>query len=117
MNNQDLISRSALKAEIVKVCEHINANNGISVPTLLFIKTIDKAPVVTVDNYAMGYQDGVRKVLSERPQGEWIDLDTDESWYRFKCSNCLSLFPHGVFMKEYPYCPRCGAKMCNGGAE
>ena len=33
---------------------------------------IDNAPTVLHDNYAMGYQDGVRKVLSERPQGEWI---------------------------------------------
>ena len=33
---------------------------------------IDVAPTVTVDNYAMGYQDGVRKVLSERPQGDLI---------------------------------------------
>lgn len=47
----------------------------------------------------------------ERPKGEWIDLDTDESWYRFKCSNCLTLFPRGLFMKGYPYCPRCGTYM------
>ena len=36
---------------------------------------IDNAPTVAVDNYAMGYQDGVRQVLSERPQGEITDED------------------------------------------
>jgi len=33
---------------------------------------IDNAPTVCNDNYSMGYQDGVKKVLSERPKGEWI---------------------------------------------
>ena len=32
---------------------------------------VDNAPTVCNDNYSMGYQDGVKKVLSERPQ-EWI---------------------------------------------
>lgn len=36
------------------------------------IDLIDNAPTVLHDNYSMGYQDGVKKVLSERPQGEWI---------------------------------------------
>lgn len=31
---------------------------------------IDDAPTVCNDNYSMGYQDGVKKVLSERPHGE-----------------------------------------------
>jgi hypothetical protein len=31
---------------------------------------VDNEPTVLHDNYSEGYQDGVRKVLSERPQGE-----------------------------------------------
>ena len=45
---------------------------------------IDNAPTVCNDNYSMGYQDGVRKVLSERPQGEIIK----ELW---NCRNELCL--------------------------
>lgn len=33
---------------------------------------VDNEPTVLADNYSMGYQDGVKKVLSERPQGKWI---------------------------------------------
>ena len=44
--NNDLISRSALKDEIVKLCERINANNGITVPTLAFTRIINNAPSV-----------------------------------------------------------------------
>ena len=29
------------------------------------IHLLENAPTVTIDNYALGYQDGVRKVLSE----------------------------------------------------
>lgn len=44
-----------------------------SVDTREKIKNIiDNAPTVCNDNYSMGYQDGVKKVLSERPQGEII---------------------------------------------
>ena len=40
---------------------------------------IDNAPTVLHDNYSMGYQDGVRKVLSERPQGELnIELSDEQ---------------------------------------
>ena len=35
---------------------------------------IDNAPTVLHDNYSMGYQDGVKKVLLERPQGKWIPV-------------------------------------------
>lgn len=42
---------------------------------LNFQYTIDNAPTVCNDNYSMGYQDGVRKVLSERSHGErWIPV-------------------------------------------
>lgn len=76
---------------------------------------IDNAPTVCVDNYSMGYQDGVRKVLSEIPQGEWI-VNTAE----IVCSVCR----HGFFDSDenmldynpitdfnFKFCPNCGADM------
>ena len=50
------------------------------IATLIFDE-IDNAPTVEVPNYAMGYQDGVRKVLKEvaegkhRPEGECANCD------------------------------------------
>lgn len=61
--NNDLISRSALKEEFL-------SKSHLTLFELLDL--IDNVPTVAVDNYAMGYQDGVRKVLSERPQGDTI---------------------------------------------
>ena len=63
--NDDLISRSALKEK----AETVTLWNG-DVRRFISYETIDNAPTVCNDNYAMGYQDGVNKVLSERPQGE-----------------------------------------------
>ena len=57
----DLISREDLKEEIVKLCERINANDGITVPTLAFTRIIDNAPTVSdryEEGYAQGYIDG-----------------------------------------------------------
>ena len=42
-------------------------------------REIDNAPTVCNDNYAMGYQDGVKKVLSERPHGEYIPIYKEDS--------------------------------------
>ena len=69
--NNDLISRSALKEEIIKLqkAEQNITPLAISISFDNVKTLIDNAPTVTVDNYAMGYQDGVRKVLSERPKG------------------------------------------------
>lgn len=38
---------------------------------------IDNTPTVVVDNYSMGYQDGVRKVLTEREKNEKPKGDKD----------------------------------------
>lgn len=75
---------------------------------LNFQYAIDNAPTVCNDNYSMGYQDGVKKVLSERPQGEWI-VDTEHSITMdfYKCTNCNYFGGNN----SYRYCPRCGAKM------
>lgn len=42
---------------------------------------IDNAPTVLHDNYSMGYQDGVKRVLSERPHGEWLVVGHDDTTY------------------------------------
>lgn len=71
------------------------------------IDLIDNAPTVCNDNYSMGYQDGVKKVLSERPQGEWIEHSTYKDV--LICSNCH----HGSnqVYDTFKFCPNCGAKM------
>lgn len=69
---------------------------------------IDNAPTVCNDNYSMGYQDGVKKVLSERPQGEWVvDEEHSITMTFYKCTNC-NYFGGAT---HYRYCPRCGADM------
>ena len=69
---------------------------------------IDGAPTVTIDNYSMGYQDGVRKVLSEKPKGEWIKIDPYPlQMHEFKCSEC------GYETDDCTdnFCSYCGARM------
>ena len=63
------------------------------------------------DEKAEAIDNAIIALDRDRDEGEWIDHDKDESWYRFQCSNCLALFHRGMFMKGYPYCPRCGAFM------
>ena len=84
-------------------------------------------PTILVDNYAMGYQDGVRTVLKEvkdgkyeqsqettqvwPKQGEWISQDEFSAFY--KCSSC------GIMIdNDFPiwrnFCPNCGAYMRYG---
>lgn len=82
----DLISREALKEEIVKLCERINANNGITVPTLAFTRIIDNAPTV------------------ESKQGEWINTSPYDD--NGECSLCCYLSK-----KYYKFCPNCSVKM------
>jgi len=102
----DLISRSALKKA------YFNAINETSIGEVSIIDLINNAPTVTVDNYSMGYQDGVRKVLSERPQGEWLfkEITNDYKVYG-QCSICKQR------KRIDNYCSNCGAKMGKGGAE
>ena len=70
------------------------------------IGMVDNAPTVLHDNYSMGYQDGVKKVLSERPQGEW--LHPYKSDIACECSNCHRQMP---ITNYYHFCPNCGVKM------
>lgn len=65
-------------------------------------------------NYAMGYQDGVRKVLKEvaegkhRPQGEWGKWIIAE----IQCPNCFEYFETDCYStEELNKCPNCGSIM------
>lgn len=79
---------------------------------------IANAPTVCNDNYAMGYQDGVKKVLSERPHGKWM---LSPNWSGYCCSNCganpldTNIDTTRVKSKDVlgacPFCRLCGAKM------
>ena len=74
----DLISRSALK-EIWELYEKYQPSLATNVYEFgVALKgIIDNAPTVAVDNYAMGYQDGVRKVLSEMHKNEQKENNND----------------------------------------
>jgi len=104
----DSISRSVLKEEIVKLCERINANNGITVPTLAFTRIINDAP--TVEQYiSPEVLNQFAKYVAEheRPKGEWINIhDTEYNLDDFKCSVCGEEYPH-----DYNFCPNCGVQM------
>ena len=55
-----IIDADALKEALDKAADwHENY------PVVRMKRLIDRSPTAVVDNYAMGYQDGVRKVLSE----------------------------------------------------
>lgn len=105
--NDDLISRKELR-------KAFKESGYFTGPQLHWVRlVIDQAPTVLHDNYSMGYQDGVRKVLSERPQGEWewVQYDANPNIGNWHCSECRYI-PHGK--KEYQktnFCPNCGAKM------
>lgn len=68
----DLISREALKEEIVALCRNINAKNGITIPTLAFTHIVDNAPTVC-GNSSRWCESCVSKgkCASTRPQGKF----------------------------------------------
>lgn len=77
-------------------------------------EVIDNAPIVCNDNYSMGYQDGVKKVLSERPTGEWIDegqYAEGHSEHYYRCSECGG---HIIELRVDDFCKHCGADMRGG---
>ena len=106
--NNDLISREALKKAITQNRE-IDRNAVCDV-----LDIIDNAPTVCNDNYSMGYQDGVKKVLSERHKGHWIKTISENGvTSAARCSECG--FGDNRYML-FRYCPNCGADM-RGGRE
>ena len=83
-----------------------------------FVRLVDNAPTEKVDSYAMGYQDGVRKVLSEgKKPGTWKRVEDDVSYW-YECSICGER-PLHYYESEClsDYCPNCGAKMTRGEEE
>ena len=87
--NNDLISRSALKDYARTVLCEDNATNYSLLK--MFDEIIDNAPTV-----------------EERPQGEWIDIDSLVS--KARCSKCKNIMLTEPFGKT-DFCPNCGAKM------
>ena len=60
-----LIDADALKPNIDKFIGYLDEDMITRIKIV-----IDNAPTVLHDNYSMGYQDGVKKVLSERSQDD-----------------------------------------------
>lgn len=111
--NNDLISREALKKAVDKEFEKANLSEYEACVCVceIYDKCIDNAPTVIVDNYAMGYQDGVRKVLSEKTASEWIDTQYHGC---YKCSVCGKDTEQEYGLTKpilYDFCPKCGADM------
>lgn len=79
--NNDLISREALKEDLIKFFP-IDCLEGIESKTLFnqILTDINNAPTVDTtcphcdSGYAQGYSDGYLKGIEERPQGEWIEF-------------------------------------------
>ncbi len=106
MDNNDLISREALKKAIKNEFDLAIHNGDIMLMSKSGIVDrvlayIDNAPTVLYDNYSMGYQDGVNKVLSERSQGRW-----EPNSFQFECNLCENLNAY-----KSNFCPNCGADM------
>lgn len=99
-NKGDLISREALKAEIINNFDNLQAYFPKD-----FIEEINNAPTVNYPFYQEAYQTGYEEGKNERPQGEWIKMAFDDKTI-FYCSECHSHF-------EYPFnfCPNCGVEM------
>ena len=130
-----LIDADALKADLRQYFTD-GVLDGISARLAFnqILHDIDNAPTVLHDNYSMGYQDGVKKVLSERPiddlseysdklwkkayergkaegrkTGHWIKTISENGvTSAARCSECG--FGDNRYML-FRYCPNCGAKM------
>lgn len=124
--NNDLISKSELKAEILKALDKGNLTDyePSAVICEIYDRCIDNAPTVetyTQDDvqYAIreGHQVGyeMAKAKFERPKGEWIEVnqiisDTETSTH-WECSICKE--PDRKEGKS-KFCCECGADMRGG---
>lgn len=109
----DLISREALKEKLkpceADVCEFSCEDCHFRVVTA---EDIDNAPTVLHDNYSMGYQDGVRKVLSERPKGKWVKIFDNPFTNGYVCPFCgHKIQVTEQFLPEVTECEVCGAEL------
>lgn len=118
--NNDLISREALKEEIYNDKELSHWLNDSLM--LKVFKYIDNAPTVEVSGlpkiyYDRGFIAGYEKAITERAQGEWVEVtrrisDSETATY-WECSICKE---HDRKDGKSKFCCECGAKM-KGGAE
>ena len=116
--SDDLISRSALKEEFAKHEDRKGYLIGD------WENIIDNAPTVDAipnkEGYEMlnkGYVSGYERGKEERPQGEWIEIDTNPPnflGHRFyfcsKCNREIDVMTPDESLDDYPYC-HCGACM------
>lgn len=134
------VDADELKKGIVELCGNINANKGIAIPTLAFIRLIDNADTVEPEKILVANvtfdKDELNRIIDERviepikngelvikeekpPQGEWIygeDEYGQDGWF---CSECGFFVPWYYeyyendvdFIREYKACPHCLAEM------
>ena len=118
----ELIDREALKKAWIEECGGdcaicgylITEKRKDGLTDWIGCELIENAPKIetfTFDDMnkaqEVGYKAGKLEGKSDRPRGEWIELDD----YYCKCSNCEII---GVPEIGYAnYCPNCGAKMKN----
>lgn len=109
----DLISREALKKHIAEIFEIEEKEDKKWAMGLKYsLKLIDNAPTVLHDNYSMGYQDGVRKVLSERPKGRWVKIFDNPFTNGYVCPFCgHKIQVTEQFLPEVTECEVCGAEL------
>lgn len=122
--NNDLISRSELKKELIDSC----IDETMKVPLPFVLRKIDNVStvetdieVVAEDAYEQGYTDGWKERFGEpdgRPQGEWNILQKDDNGiHEIECPFCKyskggRFASVGVtFHKLPPFCESCGADM------
>lgn len=124
----DLISREALKDEVIKHAEYYadrtkedRYNVGYTECACEILDFIDNAPPVKFsllpadeskeEAYMRGYEhgkiEGIIKGMAYRPKGKWVDTgDKAEYWSEeYQCSIC------GAKDHWHNYCPSCGADM------
>lgn len=133
------VDADELKKGFVKLCESINADNGITIPTLAFIRLIDNAPTVEPqkvlvanvtfdkDELEQLVRDRVIEPIKngelirkeDRSQGEWVKVKEErmsidmsgEIATRYKCSECGRMITIlPSKLADYPFC-HCGADM------
>lgn len=113
----DLISREAIKKIVVGTLEKwADGYCYIEIPTDDAIKemksAIDNVLTVLHDNYSMGYQDGVRKALSERPKGRWVKIFDNPFTNGYVCPFCgHKIQVTEQFLPKVTECEACGAEL------
>lgn len=98
MNDDDLISRKALK-KVIETYRPIKAFDDFSAGKTNMVNycldEIDNAPTVVAEN-----------ATSDRPKGEWVfKHNSSDIW----CSVCDENFDE--IPQKFNYCPNCGADM------